>query len=156
MPELQQREQVVTESRTWLGTPFLHGARLKAIGADCETFLCEVFRAAGVFDAQGIPYVPEQWFLNTKEELYLNYLGRYATEYQRPKTPWDEGYAEFHPQPGDIICVKHRYVYSHAAIVIQWPRVIHCHPPFVMESDVFSNPVFASGDLKFFNPWARP
>jgi hypothetical protein len=150
MTELDQRAAVITEARTWTGTPFIHGARLKKIGADCETFLCEVFKATGVFVAQGIPYVPEQWFLNTKEELYLKYLSQYATEYPRP-SPLDAP-----PQPGDIVCVKHRWVYSHGAIVTEWPRVIHCHPPFVMESDVFTNPVFTSGDMKFFNPWRKP
>jgi cell wall-associated NlpC family hydrolase len=147
MTEQEQRMAVVAEARTWLRIPFFHGARLKGIGADCETFICEVFAAAGVFTAQGIPYVPAQWFLNTKEELYLKYLSRYAKEY----VPAD------HPiLPGDIICVKHRWVYSHGAIVLEWPRVIHCYPPCAMESNVFYNPVFAHRELKFFNPWKIP
>jgi len=155
MTEQQQRAAVVAEARTWLPirkaggvwtpTPFVHGARVKHAGADCETFICEVFAASGVFAAQGIPYVPAQWFLNTKEELYLNYLSKYATEYSGTT-----------PQPGDVICVKHRWVYSHGAIVLAWPRVIHCYPPCVMESNARLNAAFANRALKFFNPWQKP
>ena len=177
MTEQEQRAAVIAEARTWLRTPFFHGARLKTVGADCESFICEVFAAAGVFTAQGIPYVPPQWFLNTKEELYLKYLSKYAVEYQvvgawplvvgqKEATPLGQ-----RPEPvpsaaegtngqrlplsGDIICVKHRWVYSHGAIVVAWPRVIHCFPPCVMESNIFYNPVFAHRELKFFNPWKK-
>ena len=166
MSEASQRAAVVAEARTWLRTPFHHAARLKGIGADCETFICEVFSAAGVFTAQNIPYVPSQWFLNTKEELYLNYLSKYAREYvvgpwslvvgQNDTTPSGQRPATSDqrlPLPGDVICVKHRWVYSHGAIVVAWPKVIHCFPPCVMESHAHYNPAFASRELKFFNPW---
>jgi cell wall-associated NlpC family hydrolase len=175
MTEQEQRARVVTEAKTWLRTPFRHSARLRGIGADCETFICEVFAAAGVFSAQGIPYMPAQWFLNTREELYLNYLSKYAAEYvprvtlaSRPAVvatvsgatagadvdvPTTAGLEAGATQPGDIICVRHRWVYSHGAIVIAWPKVIHCFPPCVMESSVRYNPVFAHRELKFFDPW---
>jgi cell wall-associated NlpC family hydrolase len=150
MTEQEQRDAVIVEARSWMGTPFRHGARLKGINADCETFLAEVYALTGVFTARDIPYVPSQWFLNGREELYLQYLSRYATEYEfTPGTGQDD------PKPGDIICVKHRWVHSHGAIVLEWPHVIHCHPPCVMDSDVFSNPIFRGRELKFFNPWGE-
>lgn len=145
--EQEQRAAVVIEARTWIRTPFHHASRLKGVGADCETFLCEVFSAAGLFQARNIPYVPQQWFLNTREELYLKYLSQYAVEFDPAKRP---------PEPGDIVCVKSRWVYSHGAIVIAWPRVIHCHPPCVMESSAIFNPVFQGRMMKFFNPWQAP
>ena len=148
MSEHTQRVAVVAEAQSWLRTPFVHGAKVKGSGADCETFICEVFAKAGVFTAQGVPYVPAQWFLNTKEELYLNYLSKYATEYQRAPA--------VSPRPGDVICVKTRWVYSHGAIVVAWPFVIHCYPPCVMRSSVLSNPAFAGRALKLFNPWIKP
>jgi cell wall-associated NlpC family hydrolase len=147
--ESAQRAAVIAEAQSWMRTPFIHAAKLKGIGADCETFICEVFAKAGVFTAQGVPYVPQQWFLNTKQELYLNYLSKYATEYSQLAT-------HNSPLPGDVICVKTRWVYSHGAIVLEWPFVIHCYPPCVMRSNVFTNPVFAGHELKFFNPWIKP
>jgi hypothetical protein len=151
MTEQEQRAEVVRVALEWKGTSFQHSQRIKGVAADCETFLCGVYEEAGVFVARDIPFVPAQWFLNTREELYLNYLSKYATEYsyafRRDQPP---------PQPGDIVCVKHRWVHSHAAIVVKWPMVIHCHPPAVMMSDVFFNPAFVNREMKFFNPWNKP
>ena len=168
MNEKAQREAVAAEARKWLRTPFHHGARIRGGGADCETFIGEVFAAAGVFTAEGIPYIPEQWFLHSKEELYLNYLSRYASEYVIGPWPLAVGQSEAAlsgqrpttnsqrlPLPADIICVKSRWVYSHGAIVLAWPQVIHCFPPCVMESNAHYNPVFAHRELKFFDPWGN-
>ena len=150
--ESEQRRAVIAEACTWLRTPFIHAARIKGVGADCETFLCEVFSSSGVFTARDIPYFPQQWFLHTREELYLNYLGKYAVEYQ-----FVPGKGMTEPQAGDIICVKSKWVHSHGAIVVKWPQVVHCFPPCVMESSALFNPVFNGREMKFFNPWAvRP
>lgn len=155
MTEQEQRAAAACEARLWLRpspTPYLDNARIRGVGADCETFICEVFNAIGLFTAQNIPFVPSQWYLNTKEELYLKYLSRYAAEYE-----FTPGRSSHPPQTGDIICVKHRWVYAHGAIVLDWPNVIHCFPPCVQISNVLFNPVFASGQIKFFNPWGvRP
>jgi hypothetical protein len=114
--------------------------------------------------------------MNSRQELYLNYLSKYASEYQpafgprpsavgqqaappaddrRPTTDDQEvarlsraagPIAQTTPLPGDIIVVKTRWVYSHGAIVVAWPRVIHC---------VYANPVFYGHELKFFNPFSH-
>ena len=132
---------MIAEAQTWLATPFHHGARIKGVGADCETFIECVFRACGIFDAE-IPAIPAQWWLHDREELYLNYLAKYATEYTGV------------PLPGDCIVVRRGRVYAHGAIVLDWPRVIHCFPPAVRISDIRTNPVFAGRAMKFFDPFA--
>jgi cell wall-associated NlpC family hydrolase len=144
----------------WLGTPFHHGARINGVGADCQTFICEVYDRAGVFTAHDIPFVAAQWYLNGREELYLNYLSKYAAEYvchpERSEGPaFAPSVAKALPEPGDIIVVKHRWVHSHGAIVVAWPQVIHCHPPGVRLSDVRTNPVLMGKQLKFFDPFQR-
>jgi cell wall-associated NlpC family hydrolase len=143
----EDRAKVVAEAQTWLGTPFHHGARIKGIGADCETFIECVFRACGVFNAE-IPAIPSQWWLNGREELYLNYLTKYATEYALA--------GDRRPATGDCIVVRRGRVFAHGAIVLDWPRVIHCFPPAVRISDIRTNPVFAGRPMKFFDPWRVP
>ena len=138
-------------AREWKGTPFIHEARLKGIGADCETFLSAVFSEAGIFEARDVPRISAQWFLNTREDLYLNFLRKYTGEYEF--TPGPDAVT---PQPGDIICVRHRWVYSHGALVTDWPMVIHCFPPKVLEANVLYNPVFVNREIKYFNPWIPP
>lgn len=148
MSEARDRAAVVIEAMAWQRTPFIHGAAIKGIGADCSTFLAEVYRRAGIFEALQLPVTPDQWFVHENaKELYLDYLRRYATEYEIGPGGV--------PQPGDIVAVKSRWVYSHGAIVLKWPEVIHCHPPCVMRSDVYENPIFKR-DLKFFNPFQKP
>lgn len=143
MTEQEQRAAVVDEAMTWIRTPFIHNAKIKGVGADCETFLAAVYAAVGVFDATNSPYVPSQWYQSqSARELYIARLSDYATEYDGDN-----------PQPGDVIVVKSRWVYSHGAIVVEWPRVVHAFPPCVMESNATTNPVFRGHDLKFYNPF---
>lgn len=35
--------QAVAEAITWLGTPYHHQGRVKGVGVDCGTLLCEVY-----------------------------------------------------------------------------------------------------------------
>lgn len=148
--ELEQRQRVVQEAKSWLRTPFRHGTNRKGVGADCSTFVAEVFRAAGVFETEALPPIPDQWHLNGRKELYIDYLAQYAVEFNY--LPGDPAVKP--PPPGTILLVKHRWVYSHGAIVATWPYVIHCHIPAVAETEVFCNPVFGNV-MKFFNPWGK-
>ena len=48
MTEHEQRQAVVAEALTWLGTPYHHRARVKGAGVDCGQLLAAVFEGAGV------------------------------------------------------------------------------------------------------------
>jgi cell wall-associated NlpC family hydrolase len=87
-------------------------AKVKGQGVDCLHFISETYREAGIVDVNDIPKYPWQWNLNKGEETYLNGLLRYAREVETP-------------QPGDIAIWKIARTFSHAAIVIDWPLVIH-------------------------------
>lgn len=41
-------ENIVTEARTWLNTPFRHQGRLKGLGVDCAGFVALVAQNAGL------------------------------------------------------------------------------------------------------------
>lgn len=150
MTESEQRQAVVAEATSWLGTPFMHGQCVKGAGCDCATFLASCYRTAGVFRAE-IPELQPDWFLHTSKEQYLDELRRHAQAFD-PK--------ERDPQPGDIMIVKDTAigakVYSHGAIVLRWPIVIHCFPPAVMMSSVVTYPAFVARKLLLFNPWGTP
>jgi cell wall-associated NlpC family hydrolase len=53
------RADVVSEGLTWLGTPWLHQARLKGIGADCIGFIGGVAVALGIRGASEWARAPE-------------------------------------------------------------------------------------------------
>jgi len=45
--EPTDRAAIAAEARTWLGTPYAHGQRLKGVGADCAGVPLEVYAAVG-------------------------------------------------------------------------------------------------------------
>ena len=60
------RETILREALTYLGTPYHAQGRMKGVGVDCATFLCEVYEKAGV-----IPHVDPGY-----EDLRLETLER--------------------------------------------------------------------------------
>ena len=98
------RAAVVTEAKTWIGTPFHHAARVKGAGVDCLMLLAEVYERAGVTTGRINPpfYVPD-WHLHRDAERYMEGLLRYAR-------PVDA------PEPGDIALFRFGRTYSHGAI----------------------------------------
>ena len=62
------RDMIVAEARTWLGTPFMHQARLKGVGVDCAGVPVGIARELGLpyADVQGYARVPSRGqFRNT-------------------------------------------------------------------------------------------
>lgn len=45
-----ERSQVVATAQSWLGTPFVHQARLKGVGVDCVGLVIGVGKELGVID----------------------------------------------------------------------------------------------------------
>jgi len=109
------RHAVVSCARTWLGTPYHPCAMLKGKGVDCLTLLAAVYVEAGVFKEIPVHPYAKDWHLHRSQELYLQGVLKYAREIEGP------------PLPGDIAVWKFGRCFSHGAIVIAWPRVIHAY-----------------------------
>lgn len=111
--EHQQRQTVIDIARTWERTPYRHMGRVKGAGADCLTILAEVFQEAGLIEKVEIEFYPKDWMQHRSAERYLQGLLNYTKEIFTT------------PQPGDIIVWKVGRCFSHGAIVIDYPNVIH-------------------------------
>jgi cell wall-associated NlpC family hydrolase len=150
MTELEQRERVIRESLTWVGTPYHHMGRIKNVGIDCATFPAEVYAAAGVIAPVSIDFYPPDWHLNRDAERYLQRVIEYAAEVSQP-------------QPGDLVLWKIGRAFAHGAIVLAWPRIIHAVVGIGVIEDNAESPtlVFARGrrgsdatrQHKFFSLW---
>lgn len=112
-----EREQLVIEALSWRGTPYHNHGRVKGVGADCLTFLAGAFENAGLVPPIEIPNYPPQWHLHHSDEKYLDGLLRYCVEVDGPP--------DRVPLPGDIVLWRFGRTYSHGAIVVEWPTVIH-------------------------------
>lgn len=115
LTEDQRRQKVVDIAKTWLKTPYHHMGRVKGQGADCLTMIAEVFIEAGEVENMDIPYYPKDWHLHRDAERYFEGLTKYTKEIKG------------NPQPGDVVLFKFGRCFSHGAIVIDWPLVIHAH-----------------------------
>ncbi len=107
-----ERQKVVEIAKSWLGTPYRHNAQIKGAGADCATFIAEVFFEAGLVERFEIERYSPQWHLHRNTEKYMSRVLEYSHEVKEPK-------------PGDIVLWKIGRVFSHGAIVIKWPMIIH-------------------------------
>jgi cell wall-associated NlpC family hydrolase len=140
MNEAEQRQEVIAEAMTWLRTPYHHAARIKGAGVDCLMLLAEVYEGIGLIEKQEIPYYPHDFMFHRSEETYLDGMMRLGYEVETP-------------QPGDVALWKFGRVFSHAAIVIKWPEIIHAYR---MEGVVLGRG--DTGELggrpvKFFSLW---
>ena len=111
--EAAKRAEIVAEALTWNATPYHSHGRLKGIGTDCAQFPALVYRACDLIPDLNPEYSP-QWMLHRDEEQFLGWVRDYAVEIEREQVG-----------PGDFAIWKFGRCYSHGAIVIDLPEVIH-------------------------------
>src|SRR5208283_4197991 len=76
--EFYERQAVVAEAMTWLGTPFHHHQAVKGAGVDCALFLYSVYRGVGLIPEIKIEDYSPQWHLHKDEERYMNWVLQFA------------------------------------------------------------------------------
>ncbi len=149
MTEQEQRAEIVRTAHTYLRTPYHPNARRKGIGVDCLTLLSCVFEDCGLVLDPAIPHYSTEFMLHKSDEKYIDGLLQYTREIEAGTQ-----------QPGDIAIWKFGRCFSHAAIVVDWPTVIHAHMPAKMVTleDVSKSEGFVKlGDaprpVRFFSYW---
>jgi len=115
--EAAQRAAVVAEARTWLNTPYHHRGAIKGVGVDCAMLLIEVYRACGLIPAIDPGHYPPDWMMHRSEERYLGIVEQHATRIDGV------------PLPGDAAVYQVGRCFSHGAIVIDWPLIVHAYLP---------------------------
>lgn len=108
-----QRAAIVAEALTWLGTGYHHNARLKGVGVDCAQMPAAVYHAVGLVPDLQPDYSP-QWMMHHDEEQFLSWVRPHTREISRDEV-----------RPGDMAMWKFGRTYSHSAIVIEPPTIIH-------------------------------
>lgn len=139
---LTSRDLVIFAARSWLKTPFHMGACVKGSGVDCGTLLTAVYSAAGCDVPTELGHFSKDWHLHTAEDRYLDFIESYARPVEAPL-------------PGDIAMfrMKRAKVFSHGAIVIEWPKVIHAFWGHGVEEADASIGALKWADVRFYSPW---
>lgn len=140
--ESEQRAAVVAEARSWLRTPYHHHAAVKGAGVDCALLLIEVYAATGLAPRLDVGDYPPDWMLHRGEERYLGWVERYAREVAAPL-------------PGDIALFRFGRCFSHAAIVLDDPAILHAYRPAgsVVLDDRCANADLVAREVRFFSLW---
>lgn len=112
--EVTQRQRVVSIAQSWIGTKYHHQAKIKGVGCDCLTLLAAVYTEARLIAEPKIPYYSADFMNHRGAETYLNGLLEYSREVSVP-------------MPGDVALWKFGRCFSHAAIVVVWPEIIHAY-----------------------------
>jgi cell wall-associated NlpC family hydrolase len=137
-----QRNLVVREARSWLGTPYHHRGMLKGIGVDCAQFPMLVYSSCGLFPAFKTGDYPPDWHLHRNEERYLLRVSERAREI--PETALE---------PGDFALFRVGRCYAHGAIVTRWPTIIHAVIDRAVILDTANGGRLGTSARKFFTLW---
>lgn len=113
--ELEQRDRFVQAALSYVGTPYHHLGYVKGPqgGVDCATFLLCAAIDAGLSEKTELEYYSPDWHLHQTEERYIAKLKHWCVEVDWPALP------------GDIAVWKFDNTFSHGAIVVEWPTIVH-------------------------------
>ncbi len=123
------RDDIVTEARSWLGTPYRHQATLKGVGCDCLGLVRGVWRALQGTEPEATgPYTPD-WAEALREER----LAEAAARHLQPIS-FDE------IAPGDVLLFRWRVGLpaKHAALLSTPDGMIHAHDGACVAEVAFS------------------
>jgi cell wall-associated NlpC family hydrolase len=139
----EERNAVVSEALSWIGTPYHHHGRVKAVGVDCAMFLAEVFERTGVVPHVNAGFYPHDWHMHRGEELFLGWLARIGAERTDA------------PLPGDIAVFRDGRTFSHGAIVIGPQTVVHSYLNRGVQTNRLDEEPIAGREVQFWSPlWA--
>ena len=114
--EQSERANFVQCAMKYIGTPYHHMGMIRGVGVDCATLLICAAQDAGLLgDDYKLDAYPADWHLHRGGERYLSTILKLCPEVALP------------PLPGDICLWRFARQYSHSAIVIEWPRIIHAY-----------------------------
>ena len=128
------RPAIIAEARRWLGTPFRDSCGLLGQGVDCLWFCYGVYQALGHVPKGIIPPYSPQFLMHQTDDPFLREIAPYTVEI-----------APDEAQMGDMVIFKFGRCYSHSALIIAWPKIIHAHKPAncVLEDNAINNQLLA-------------
>lgn len=151
---LHERLAVVSEARSWLGTPYHHRASIRGVGVDCALLLLEAFAGAGVIERFDVEQYTCDWHLHRGEEKYLQTVERFCSSMALPHEEIRGFPRDFTLPPATVLMWQVGRTYSHGGIVTEWPFIIHSYLPsmIVEEVEVIRTPM-AFRKVKAYSAW---
>jgi len=73
--------RMLSEMKSWQGTPYRHLTMTKGRGVDCTLFIGGVWKACGVLNDVTYDYYSKDWHIHTEEELVLESIFRHYQDH---------------------------------------------------------------------------
>jgi len=114
-----QRQTVVAEAKSWIGTPYRGWAQIKGAkgGVDCGMLLKAVFQSCNLIP-QGDLSIDMGYSLQVAQhkpdKTYFNLVESFTHEIP-----------ESDVKSGDVVLFKLGHAYAHGGIVTEWPVIVH-------------------------------
>lgn len=143
--EDQFRSAIAEEAKSWVNTPYHANGALKGVGCNCAQFLFGVAKNAQVLS----PSAPfPRWFTpqlatNSKEERLVAYVTGYGAR----------EISEAEVKTGDIVLYKSGQAHGHAAIVLDWPNIVHVMPIHGCQTGTVDEGLLGKFSRRYFTLW---
>jgi cell wall-associated NlpC family hydrolase len=122
LTEAGMRQAIVAEVERWIGTPFRDQSRVRGSGVDCGMLPLAVYTSLGLMpDFDPGAYSVQIHLHKTAEQQRLEGLKPYIDHVREHMFPITEAEA----QPGDLVIYLVAHAFAHAAIITDWPNIIH-------------------------------
>lgn len=109
-----QREQLIAETLTWVGTPYHGWSCVKGAGTDCGQLLYGIYRNCGLMPELELPKDYSLQVAQHQESTeYVDFVARYFREIPETEV-----------KPADLVVYKLGLAFAHAAIILSWPDFI--------------------------------
>lgn len=127
-------DAIVRAARGWIGTPYLHQASVKGVGADCLGLLRGVWREVLGDEPENVPQYSHDWSEPQGEELLWQAALRHLTAVQQEDA-----------RPGDVLLFRMRAgsVAKHLGIAARcgaMPSFIHAYSKHAVLESPLSAP----------------
>jgi cell wall-associated NlpC family hydrolase len=140
----EQREAVVAEAMTWIGTPYRGWSCVKGAGVDCGQLIYGVYHNCDL--------IPTMTDLPKDYPLFIG-LHRASTEYVDLVLKFFREIPETEVLPGDLVVwrLTGSKSYCHGAIIRSWPDYfIHAYGDKVKAGNAKSRLRFVKSEKLFF------
>jgi hypothetical protein len=127
---MANRKQLITEARTWLGTPFAHQGRIKGQASDCVGMGLCVAQIFGLQDKLGRPLDAKSGGLDYSAQPMSDLVLEGCKERLHEISPADM-------REGDVLCLRSGAAACHTALVTRMYEgtpneclgIIHAYSP---------------------------
>jgi cell wall-associated NlpC family hydrolase len=140
----EQREAVVAEAMTWIGTPYRGWSCVKGAGVDCGQLIYGVYHNCDL--------IPTMTDLPKDYPLFIG-LHRASSEYVDLVLKFFREIPESEVKPGDLVVwrLTGSKSYCHGAIIKSWPDYfIHAYGDKVKAGNAKSRLRFVKSEKLFF------